>query len=47
MNIVLAEKALALDADAVINVTYKRGIGMANWGYMKGEGEAVKINDDK
>ena len=47
VNVVLIQKAQALHADAVINVTYKGGIGMTTWGYLKGEGEAVKINESE
>lgn len=42
VNVVLAEKASKLNADAVINVKYKSGVGMTTWGYMEGKGEAVK-----
>lgn len=42
-NIVLSEKAKALGADAVINVTYESGVGVTTWGYIRGSGEAIKM----
>ena len=42
---VLAEKARAIGADAVINVTYERGIGLTTWGYMDARGMGVKFTE--
>ena len=42
-NIALIEKARAIDADAVVNVSYKEGIGMMTWGYIDAAGTAVKF----
>lgn len=42
-NIVLAEKARALGADAVINVDYVRGIISSSWGAIRATGTAVKF----
>lgn len=39
----LREKAVAIGADAVLNVTYKSGIGFTTWGYMDAEGTGVKF----
>ncbi len=44
VHVVLSEKAKAIGADAVINVTYESGMGMTTWGYLKGTGEAIKID---
>lgn len=43
-NIVLAEQAKKLGADAVINVNYKRGINMATLPKLDARGQAVRIN---
>lgn len=39
----LREKAAAIGADAVLNVTYKSGIGFTTWGYMDAAGTGVKF----
>lgn len=39
----LTEKARAIGADAVINVTYESGVGLTTWGYMDAKGMGVKI----
>jgi len=44
-NEALSEKARAIGADAVINVTYKSGIGFTTWGYMDANGIGVKLAD--
>jgi hypothetical protein len=44
-NEVLREKARAIGADAVVNVTYKSGIGLMTWGYMDANGTGVKLTD--
>lgn len=41
-NTVMAVKAKNMGADAVINTTYKKGVGLTTWGYIKASGEAVK-----
>ena len=46
VNIVLVEKARKLNADAVINIFYKSGIGMTTWGYMEGKGEAIRFTEN-
>ena len=43
VNLVLIEKARAMDADAVINVIYKSGIGFMTWGYIEAAGTGVKF----
>ena len=45
VDIVLVEKAKKMGANAVINVSYSGGVGFTTWGYMKGEGTAVKAED--
>lgn len=42
-NAALMEKASALDADAVIKVTYESGIGLTSWGYIDAKGTAIKF----
>jgi putative heavy-metal-binding protein len=42
-NQALIEKARAIGADAVINVTYKSGVGFTTWGYMDAKGTGVKL----
>ena len=42
-NDALADKALAVGADAIINTTYKSGVGLTTWGYMDAQGTAVKL----
>jgi len=42
-DMVLAHKAKLLGADAVINVTYKRGIVYDSWAQIKAEGTAIRI----
>lgn len=44
-NEALAEKARAIGADAVINVTYKSGVGFTTWGYMDAKGRGVKLEN--
>lgn len=41
----LIEKARLLSADAVINVTYKSGVGFTTWGYINAKGTAVKFDE--
>jgi hypothetical protein len=42
-NEALNERARALGADAVINITYETGIGFTTWGYIDAKGTAVKF----
>lgn len=42
-NKALSEKARAIGADAVINVTYRGGIGLTSWGYLDAKGMGVKL----
>jgi len=42
-NEALIEKARVLGADAIINITYKSGIGFTTWGYIDASGTAVKF----
>lgn len=42
-NEALTEKARAIGADAVINVTYESGVGLLTWGYMDAKGTGVKL----
>lgn len=44
-NEALIEKAIAIGADAVINVTYKTGIGLTTWGYIDANGTGVKFSE--
>jgi hypothetical protein len=44
-NGVLVEKAKAIGANAVVNVTYKSGIGFTTWGYIDAQGTGVKLID--
>ena len=44
VNIILAKKAEALQADAVIHVDYKPGITMSTRAKLTGHGQAVRIN---
>ena len=44
-NAALIEKAQAIGADAVINVTYDSGIGFTTWGYIDAKGEGVKFTE--
>lgn len=44
-NEALQEKAVAIGADAVVNVTYKSGIGFTTWGYMDAEGTGVRFEE--
>lgn len=44
-NEALSEKALAIGADAVINVKYKSGVGFTTWGYIDASGTGVKLAD--
>ncbi|WP_423459265.1 heavy metal-binding domain-containing protein [Ottowia sp. VDI28] len=41
----LKDKAAAIAADAVVNVTYKSGVGLTTWGYMDAKGTAVKFEE--
>ena len=43
VDVVLSQKASKLNADAVINVKYKSGVGATTWGYMSAKGDAVKV----
>jgi hypothetical protein len=42
-NEALIERARTMGADAVVNVTYKTGIGFTTWGYIDAKGTAVKL----
>ena len=42
-NEALTEKARAMGADGVVNVTYKNGIGFTTWGYIEAKGDGVKF----
>lgn len=42
-NEALIEKARIIGADAVINVTYKSGVGFTTWGYIDANGTGVKL----
>lgn len=42
-NEALIQRARALNADAVINITYKEGVGFTTWGYIDAKGTAVKL----
>lgn len=44
-NAALVESALAMGADAVIQVTYESGVGWTTWGYMDAKGTGVKLGD--
>ncbi len=44
-NEALQEKAVAIGADAVVNVTYKSGIGFTTWGFMDAEGTGVRFEE--
>lgn len=44
-NEALRERARIIGADAVINVTYKSGIGLMTWGYIDANGTGVKLTD--
>jgi hypothetical protein len=44
-NQALMEKARAIGADAVVDVTYKSGIGLTTWGYLDANGKGVKLSD--
>ena len=44
-NRALAKAARAVGADAVINVTYKSGIGFTTWGYIDAKGTGVKLSN--
>ena len=45
-NEALVEAARAVGADAVINVTYKSGVGFTTWGYIDAKGTGVKLSDE-
>jgi len=42
-NEALIEKARAIGADAVVNVTYESGVGLTTWGYIDAKGTGVKL----
>ncbi len=42
-NEALKEKARAMGADAVIEVTYDSGVGFTSWGYIEAKGTGVKL----
>ena len=42
-NEALIEKARAIGADAVVNVTYESGVGFTTWGYIDAKGTGVKL----
>ncbi|MDX1771368.1 MAG: heavy metal-binding domain-containing protein [Planococcaceae bacterium] len=42
-NEALIEKARMIGANAVVNVSYKSGIGLTTWGYMDAKGTGVKV----
>lgn len=44
-NKALVERARIIGADAVINVTYKSGVGLTTWGYIDAKGTGVKLDD--
>lgn len=45
-NSALTEKAMAIGADAVVNIKYERnGISFTNWGYLDARGYGVKFAD--
>lgn len=44
VNEALIEKARLIGANAVINVTYKSGIGFTTWGFMDAKGTGVKFD---
>lgn len=41
----LEKRARVMGADAVIDVTYRRGIGATTWGYLDASGVAVRLLD--
>lgn len=41
----LKEKAAAIAADAVVNVTYTSGVGLTTWGYMDAKGTGVRFEE--
>lgn len=47
VNLKLKEEASKIGADAVINVTYNRGIGLTSWKALTAEGVAIKIDSDE
>lgn len=46
-NDALIEKAAVIGADAVINVTYKSGVGFTTWGYIDASGTGVKLAENQ
>ncbi|GJL81268.1 MAG: hypothetical protein DHS20C01_09020 [marine bacterium B5-7] len=44
-NAALMDKARTIGADAVIDVTYKNGVGLTTWGYIKANGSGVKLTN--
>ena len=45
VDIVLEKNAVAMGADAVINVVYKTGVGMTTWGYIEAKGMGIKFTE--
>jgi hypothetical protein len=43
VNEALVEKGRSMGATAVINITYKSGVGFTTWGYMDARGTAVQL----
>ncbi len=44
-NKALIDKARIIGAEAVINVSYKSGIGFTTWGYIDAKGTGVRFTD--
>jgi hypothetical protein len=44
-NEALIDKGRSMGANAVINITYKSGIGFTTWGYMDARGTAVQLTE--
>lgn len=42
-NLSLIDKAREMGADAVINVSYKSGVGLTTWGYIDASGTAIRF----
>jgi uncharacterized protein YbjQ (UPF0145 family) len=42
-NEALKKSAIAIGADAVINIKYKSGVGFTTWGYLDAKGLSVKL----
>ncbi len=45
VDIILAEKAKRLGADAIVNVTYKLKTGLSSWGILNASGTAIRFTD--